>query len=823
MSQLQATRDAPPPPDWPTCTTDGCIGVRIEGRDACLAHVGEEARKTFLAGLHLKVSVDLRGTQISATLLNEILAATSIAEGVATPADIRFDRAQFTEDASFDQTQFSGNVVFVRAQFLGGVSFKQTQFTKAALFSGAQFVGSARFDEAQFSGDAVFTQAQFSGAAEFDETQFSGAAQFSGAQFSEEVWFGGAQFSKGAEFNGAQFFNTVGFGGTWFLGSARFEEAQFSGDASFNRTQFTDAARFERARFSEAAWFNRAHFTDTARFAWAQFMGAARFDQAQFPRGARFEGAQFSGNAVFGGVQFSGAVEFGGAQFSGDVWFDQAQFSRNASFTQAKFSGDAWYTEANFTNVAQFSGAQFSEDAWFDQMQFSGNVVFARAQFSGDAAFNQTQFTDAARFDGAQFSGNASYNRAQFTKDASFTEAHFTNVASFTEAHFSGNARFDEARFSRGASFVQAQFSGDTWFGRARFSGDARLERTRFDQAQQLGPILVAGFLRLDHAVFTKRVEIAAIGRAVSCVRTQFSGGAALEVGFAAVALDDTQFLALSRLVGTASQGFSQEELGQVADPNRPGDVFHPRLLSLRGTDVTNLWLSNVDLGMCAFTGAQNLQTLRAEVAGVPTPRGWHTGWAWPPIWRWTRRNALVEEHAWRATTRKSHGWTVPAHLAGSGGLTAASDPRQLAAVYRALREGREASKDEPGAADFYYGEMEMRREAPATPWSERFIVWWYWLLAGYGLRGLRALGWLLALVAALAMMFSQVGFAGAHPSLWNSLVYTVQATLSLESKAKPLTHQLSVAGEVLRIVLRLSGPVLLGLALLSVRNRVKR
>jgi uncharacterized protein YjbI with pentapeptide repeats len=162
MSQLQATRDAPPPPDWPTCTTDGCIGVRIEGRDACLAHVGEEARKTFLAGLHLKVSVDLRGTQISATLLNEILAATSIAEGVATPADIRFDRAQFTEDASFDQTQFSGNVVFVRAQFLGGVSFKQTQFTKAALFSGAQFVGSARFDEAQFSGDAVFTQAQFS-------------------------------------------------------------------------------------------------------------------------------------------------------------------------------------------------------------------------------------------------------------------------------------------------------------------------------------------------------------------------------------------------------------------------------------------------------------------------------------------------------------------------------------------------------------------------------------------------------------------------------------------------------------------------------------
>ena len=38
-------------------------------------------------------------------------------------------------------------------------------------------------------------------------------------------------------------------------------------------------------------------------------------------------------------------------------------------------------------------------------------------------------------------------------------------------------------------------------------------------------------------------------------------------------------------------------------------------------------------------------------------------------------------------------------------------------ALYRALRKGREDVKDEPGAADFYYGEMEMRRLArpPST------------------------------------------------------------------------------------------------------------
>jgi hypothetical protein len=39
-------------------------------------------------------------------------------------------------------------------------------------------------------------------------------------------------------------------------------------------------------------------------------------------------------------------------------------------------------------------------------------------------------------------------------------------------------------------------------------------------------------------------------------------------------------------------------------------------------------------------------------------------------------------------------------------------DPRQIAGLYRALRKGREDIKDEPGAADFYSGEMEMRRRA---------------------------------------------------------------------------------------------------------------
>jgi hypothetical protein len=143
--------------------------------------------------------------------------------------------------------------------------------------------------------------------------------------------------------------------------------------------------------------------------------------------------------------------------------------------------------------------------------------------------------------------------------------------------------------------------------------------------------------------------------------------------------------------------------------------------------------------------------------------------------------------------------------------------------VVRALRKAQEDSKDEPGAADFYYGEMEMRRLASATPWGERVILTMYWLVSGYGLRGLRALAWLVALVVGLAGLLQAIGFNGSDPGFRDAVIYAAQSTISIASGNTALIENVSWAGEVLRIVLRLAGPVLLGLALLAVRNRVKR
>ena len=103
----------------------------------------------------------------------------------------------------------------------------------------------------------------------------------------------------------------------------------------------------------------------------------------------------------------------------------------------------------------------------------------------------------------------------------------------------------------------------------------------------------------------------------------------------------------------------------------------------------------------------------------------------------------------------------------------------------------------------------------------ERAILTAYWLVSGYGLRAWRAVAWLAVVTALLALAFHLVGFAvPPRPvSYWTSLLYAFRATLSLTDNQVTLTAW----GQLLQAVLRLTGPVLLGLALLALRGRVKR
>jgi hypothetical protein len=498
-----------------------------------------------------------------------------------------------------------------------------------------------------------------------------------------------------------------------------------------------------------------------------------------------------------------------------------------------------------------------------------GAVQFDRAQFSGDAEFSGVRFAGDAKFDEAQFGGRAEFREAQFAGDAKFNEVQFGGFAWFDLAQFNRFAFLRHARFAEGAWFREAQFASlavfdgvqvdaDAGFGGAQFNIDAYFREARFTAAGTLGPILTARYLIFDRATFEREIVIEAVGGVLSCVGTRFAEAATLRLHAVEIVLDNTVFTKSSTIAfaphtfkhfspraGRVVESFGEGPVAQVNDSPWP----RPRLLSLRGVDVSALTLSELDLAACLFQGAYHLDQLRIEGARpfADTPAAWRLrfGRWWMPVWRrWSRRQTLAEEHHWRSedpSPAVPGRWSRLAQPAWHGPACETPwwvtleesykpaqpvqllTPDRLAVLYRALRKAQEDNKNEPGAADFYYGEMEMRRRDRHTPWAERVVLWLYWLVSGYGLRGLRALACLVVVIVGLAGLLQAIGFNGGDPVFGDALIYAAQSAISITSGNKALTEHVSQAGEVLRIVLRLAGPVLLGLALLSVRNRVKR
>jgi hypothetical protein len=125
-------------------------------------------------------------------------------------------------------------------------------------------------------------------------------------------------------------------------------------------------------------------------------------------------------------------------------------------------------------------------------------------------------------------------------------------------------------------------------------------------------------------------------------------------------------------------------------------------------------------------------------------------------------QKGAAKRQGWYPTSCQPPGWREKDPTGdGDEKLEDLPSDEELINLYRSLRKAREDSKDEPGAADFYYGEMELRRLADHTPWAERFVLNLYWLVSGYGLRSMRALASLAAVIVGVkALSFCRdVGF----------------------------------------------------------------
>jgi uncharacterized protein YjbI with pentapeptide repeats len=522
--------------------------------------------------------------------------------------------------------------------------------------------------------------------------------------------------------------------------------------------------------------------------------------------------------------------------------------------------------------IPRDAGTRYLTRACFQNAYFDGDVNFQGVRFRDEAAFNGAEFAGSARFSGAVFEDWAAFANAIFHLGGDFSEARFVGEAVFAGVRFLGKSRasFDGARFSVDANFNRARF-WTAQFNDAEFSAHLRsagmrsardvfLAGTAFRGPVTLGPLLAGRRLVIDRAVFDEDGQIHASTPELSCIRTRFVGRADLKLRWTEIVLDDTLFLERSWLTGSPPFSQLDEDL-TLFDSVRRSDgrdlplQEQPRLLSIREANVAALGLSGVDLRACRFARAQGLDQLRLEADCEFATA--------PDDWRHTGRRTLAEEHHWRSQQDADGGWHLPERrpsywLETSDRPVEVLDPPTIAALYRSLRKALEDSKNEPGAADFYYGEMEMRRQGVADsprrqawgrgiPRAEQGIITLYWLLSGYGLRASRAIAVLVALIAVSTVAFHLYGFQdrvrpfaakselkaqpkiGFPPTLGEVFdgAKSIEALTYAAGTATAIVGapdaQLTQTGRALRLWLRIFSPLLIGLALLAVRGRVKR
>jgi hypothetical protein len=148
---------------------------------------------------------------------------------------------------------------------------------------------------------------------------------------------------------------------------------------------------------------------------------------------------------------------------------------------------------------------------------------------------------------------------------------------------------------------------------------------------------------------------------------------------------------------------------------------------------------------------------------------------------------------------------------------------------------------------------MEMRRHGKGWDTAERWLLQLYWLLSGYGLRASRALGWLALAMLTTILLMMGVGLpqdspkqeaTGTVPPGGGKVTFEIdkddpqnptheRLTTKRFEKALSVTlnsvvfrssgQDLTTAGGYIEMASRFSEPVLLGLAALAIRGRVKR
>ncbi|NEB76689.1 hypothetical protein G3I40_15875 [Streptomyces sp. SID14478] len=485
--------------------------------------------------------------------------------------------------------------------------------------------------------------------------------------------------------------------------------------------------------------------------------------------------------------------------------------------------------------VHDFRGVPFTAEAFADLRDASSAALRS-------AEFDDATFGEGADFDGFEFTGKTSFKGARFHGRASFENVRFFGEVSFVDASFAGSCSFDGSTFHYdgtvfasqprtvdrpSADFARVACAGHLSFRGVWVAADWNLSGARID-----GSVTVTA--RCEGSVILRDVRVSMStwitlnAPHVDCRDSAFDRSSTLRLSNATLTFDNAMFGARSSVAhhpGTLT-------LPRAPDPGAATRAnVRPRVVSMRHVDVSPLLFVELDLRTCLFADVHNLDQLRFRSCRFEEPSpGRFLGMRTRPV----RRRVIADEVA-----------------------SPRVEPSSVAALYRQLRKALEEGKNEPGASDFYYGEMEMRRlpEATETTPAERFLLHVYWGLSGYGMRAMRALGWLLVAVTATVALMMGLGLpdsdpqqivTGTLPSARGRVVLRVDSsepelTLAVHDRFsaqransalrivlnsvvfRSSGQNLTPAGAYIEMVSRFAEPLLITLAALAVLGRIKR
>ncbi|MFF7283021.1 pentapeptide repeat-containing protein [Streptomyces griseorubiginosus] len=584
--------------------------------------------------------------------------------------------------------------------------------------------------------------------------------------------------------------------------------------------------------------FTRCQFLAPIEFKGFGFQGATWFDDASF------ESVDFT-NSVF-----HESVCFLGATFNSSVTFQTATLGKSADISRARFKG-----AANFSSLARWPSLNFDECTFegFATFEMSNmdNASFGKTQFQ-ETRFRGATFTNQPYFRNTHFGQLANFERVTFNKGANFRYSKFPKDGIFTEATFGGLALFSGAQFGNLAMFTEVKFQSEANFSGAVCQGAISFKASHF--ADLLNGPISARDVNLEYAHFERSVRFEVSARNLALARATFLAAATFSVRFATLILTDVH-LSSPLTIASHRHQFTEGDRS-VPDPE-VGDL-NPlgKVVQLAGVNAALLVLNDVDVSQCSFSGAYHLDqiTLEGECRFAAPPRGMQWGRSIVPFRWWSSRKMLRDEIHWRSqrSTKELErkGWET-----GTGHTDEPLSAQNIAAFYRQIRKAFEDGSNEPGAADFYYGEMEMRRRSENVSRSERGLLHAYWALSGFGLRASRASVWLLmAMTATIVLMMgwglpdhlakqtatgivsnpgSETTLVIEVPKQHLTLPFDERWTLNrLERSSRVVVNSvmfrssgqgLTALGIWIEMVSRFTEPILLGLAILAIRGRVKR